>query len=59
MRKPNVETFQFILDEQKISADTTLFLDDTPMHLEGAAQIGIHTVLVDAKHPIEKILEHF
>lgn len=56
-RKPDPETFQFVLDQQNLNPNETLFLDDTSMHLEGAAQTGIHTILVNSENPITTIFE--
>lgn len=40
-RKPNVESFQAILDQEGLKAEDTLFIDDTLMHVEGARKTGI------------------
>ena len=42
-RKPHPESFQFVLDDAGIKAEETLFIDDSPQHLEGAKQIGLNT----------------
>ncbi|MDX1902501.1 MAG: HAD family phosphatase [Gammaproteobacteria bacterium] len=44
-RKPNREAFIHILDENKLDANETLFVDDSPQHLVGASSVGIHTML--------------
>lgn len=46
LRKPNKEAFQFLLDEQKLRPEETLFIDDTIRHIESAKQLGIHTYLL-------------
>lgn len=43
MRKPLVEAFQFVLDEQKLDPSETLFIDDTIRHIEGAKKVGLNT----------------
>lgn len=42
-RKPDVEAFQIILDENNLKPEETLFIDDSPQHLEGAKKLGIKT----------------
>jgi putative hydrolase of the HAD superfamily len=42
-RKPNVETFQWVIEENKINPKTTLFIDDSPQHIEGAKKAGLNT----------------
>lgn len=42
-RKPNVEAFHLILDENNLKAKEVLFIDDSPQHIESAKKIGIHT----------------
>ena len=42
-RKPNIEAFQLILDENNLNADEVLFIDDSPQHIEGAKNLGIKT----------------
>lgn len=44
MRKPYVAAFQKILDEQKLRAEETLFIDDTLKNIEGARQAGLQTI---------------
>jgi putative hydrolase of the HAD superfamily len=41
LRKPNVEIFEYVLNDQQITAEETLFLDDSIQHIEGARTIGI------------------
>jgi glucose-1-phosphatase len=55
MRKPDAEIFQKVLDENGLNASETLFIDDSPQHVEGAAKTGIHAYLLDVKK--EDVLE--
>jgi len=41
-RKPDKEAFQLIIDEHKLDPKRTLFVDDSPQHIEGAKALGIH-----------------
>ena len=44
MRKPNVESFLKILEEQQLVAAETLFIDDTAKNIEGAQKAGLQTI---------------
>ena len=41
MRKPDAEIFETVLDQNRLFASETLFIDDSPQHIEGAKQLGI------------------
>ena len=43
LRKPNFDCFQFVLEENKLLASETLFIDDSVQHVEGASKLGIKT----------------
>jgi HAD superfamily hydrolase (TIGR01509 family) len=40
-RKPNGETFLSILEDNKLEAQKTLFIDDSIQHVNGASSVGI------------------
>ena len=42
-RKPQAEAFTIILNQNKLSANEVLFIDDSPQHIEGAKKLGIKT----------------
>lgn len=42
LRKPHVEIFHHVLQENNLNANETLFIDDTPQHIEGAKKAGLH-----------------
>lgn len=46
LRKPNVEIFEQVLKENNLDPAETLFIDDSPQHLEGAKKAGLHTLLM-------------
>lgn len=56
LRKPHVEIFNRVLEENGLKAEETLFIDDSPQHLVGAKAAGLQTLLM-TKHP--KDLEEF
>jgi len=60
LRKPNVEIFEQVIKENNLDPGETLFIDDSPQHIEGAKLAGLHTLLM-TKHPkyLEQVLiEH-
>ena len=42
-RKPDVTTFKWVCEKIKINPTTTLFIDDSPQHIEGAKLAGLQT----------------
>jgi glucose-1-phosphatase len=49
MRKPDREIFQYVLHQNGLKAEETLFLDDSVLNLQGAATLGIQTFHI--QHP--------
>jgi putative hydrolase of the HAD superfamily len=41
MRKPDLEIFEFVLLENNLKPEETVFFDDSPQHIEGALNAGI------------------
>ena len=44
MRKPDIASFQKIIEEQKLNPAETLFIDDTLINVEAAAKTGLQIV---------------
>jgi len=42
-RKPDVETFQWVIEENKLTPEKTLFIEDSPQHIVGAKSAGLRT----------------
>lgn len=42
LRKPNADIYEYVLQENELSAEETLFIDDTKINTDAAAQLGIH-----------------
>lgn len=42
LRKPNTNIFEFVLNENKLTANECLFIDDTKENTEAAKKLGIH-----------------
>lgn len=43
MRKPNKEIFEWVCKENNLNPENTLFIDDSPQHIEGAKSAGLKT----------------
>lgn len=54
-RKPDVETYEFVLNDGGLHASETLFIDDTFSNLPPAEQVGIKTHLLKAGEKIEDL----
>lgn len=42
-RKPHTNIYEFVLEQNSLSPDETLFVDDLPENTRAAASLGIHT----------------
>ncbi|MBD3636567.1 MAG: HAD family phosphatase [Crocinitomicaceae bacterium] len=42
-RKPNVEAFELVIKNHNLDKNTTLFIDDSVQHIEGAKKAGLLT----------------
>ncbi len=56
LRKPDAAIFERVLEQNNLIPEESLFIDDSPQHLEGAKKIGIQTVLCSAERPLEQIV---
>ena len=43
-RKPDTEIFEFVLAENGLTAEETIFIDDTIIHVQAAKKVGIHAL---------------
>lgn len=43
LRKPNVNIYEYVLKENNLKAEESLFIDDTEENILSAAKLGIHT----------------
>ena len=59
MRKPETETFHFILRENQLNPSETLFIDDSLQHVEGAKKAGIKTYHLKAPETILHVFAEF
>lgn len=49
LRKPNTNIFEQVLSENHLNPTETLFIDDSPQHIEGAKKVGLNTLLMTEK----------
>jgi len=58
IRKPKPDGFLHIIKEQNLDAKETLFIDDSPQHIEGAKKAGLQAVWLDLeKQDIHGLIE--
>jgi len=56
-RKPEPAIFEQVLKENDLNPAETLFIDDSPQHIEGAKKLGIQTYLMTAPDTIQKFFK--
>lgn len=56
MRKPETKIFDLVIQENRLNPNETLFIDDSPQHIEGAKKIGLHTHLLPKNYSIIDLL---
>jgi len=54
-RKPDPKSFEILLAENNLNASQTLFIDDSPQHIEGAKKVGLQTILLASTLDITNI----
>src|SRR5690554_2156614 len=57
MRKPNKDIFERVIDEQGLVPEETLFIDDSPQHLETAGQLGLQVVLFNSPKELKNLID--
>jgi glucose-1-phosphatase len=58
MRKPDLEIFEKVIQEQNLKIDKTLFIDDSVQHIEGAKKIGLHAYHLTNSETITDLFPH-
>lgn len=56
LRKPDAAIFERVLEQNNLIPEESLFIDDSPQHLEGAKKLGIQTVLCSKERSLEQIV---
>lgn len=51
-RKPDRDTFKWVIHQMGVTAEETLFIDDSPQHIEGAKSAGLQTVFYQKKEDL-------
>jgi len=55
-RKPNTDIFMDVLHSNNLNAQETLFIDDSPQHIEGALKTGIQAKLLAKNMEVEELV---
>lgn len=58
-RKPEPKAWQVILNEQGLAANETLFIDDSPQHIQAAQTLGVQTIHLEDISNLEVCLSPF
>ena len=58
MRKPDTEIFEYVLKENNLKPEETIFIDDSPQHIEGALKIGIKAHFLSKGKETEELLQN-
>lgn len=56
MRKPFPDIFKFVMEENGLKAEETLFIDDSPQHIKTADSLGLCTHLLTAPETLESFM---
>jgi len=56
MRKPDEEIFEFVLDTHGLEPAKTLFVDDSPQHIETARKLGLQAQLLEPGDTLAALL---
>lgn len=56
-RKPDAAIFEQVLTENNLDPTETLFIDDSPQHLETAKKLGMQTYLMTAPDTLQQYFE--
>ena len=57
MRKPNSDIFELVLDSENIFPAETLFIDDSPQHIQTASELGLHTYLKNQGENLAEVMK--
>lgn len=59
IRKPDPEIFQYALDQAKVKADESIYIDDRPDIIQGAESLGINIIIYKNVDQFKKTLNNF
>jgi glucose-1-phosphatase len=43
LRKPDIEIFRYVINDARLNTEETIFIDDSPQHVEGGLKAGIRS----------------
>lgn len=55
LRKPDKESFEFVVKDAGVDKETTMFIDDTAKNILGAEKVGLKTYLLDNNQTLTQI----
>lgn len=55
MRKPDSKVFEFVCLENNLDPAKTVFIDDSPQHIEGAKSVGIEAFLLEKNQEVSTL----
>ncbi|UKJ09004.1 HAD family hydrolase [Solitalea lacus] len=58
-RKPHATIFEQVLSNHQLTPEETLFIDDSPQHIETAQKLGLQTRLVASGESLAEVLEPY
>ena len=56
MRKPNADIFDLVVRENNLNISETLFIDDSPQHVEGARSYGLTALHLQNNSKVEDLV---
>ena len=59
MRKPDTEIFNLVVNENNLIKEKTLFIDDSPQHVEGAIKAGLNALFLKPGEQITEIIKNY
>ena len=59
MRKPHKEIFDYVINQNNLDPNTTLFIDDSAQHLVGAKEAGLQTIWLEKGQETIVVLNDF
>ncbi|MDD2725245.1 MAG: HAD family phosphatase [Methylovulum sp.] len=57
LRKPDPEIFEFVLQENGLKPEETVFIDDTLIHVQAAQTVGIHALHLPKGEEFKSLLD--
>src|ERR1043165_427635 len=56
MRKPEPEIYRRVIEDNSLKPHETLYIDDSPQHIEGARAVGLKVALYNPKDSLEEFV---